>query len=90
MRRHVPGVHIPDAVVKRLAGAAKPKAEGRAMCVELIQELRQIKGVHGVHLMAYRQEEAVAEVIERSGVLEGRVPWYPGRDEQPLAEKALS
>ncbi len=36
----------------------------------------------GVHVMAYRQEESVAEVIERSGVLAGRVPWYPGRDTQ--------
>jgi methylenetetrahydrofolate reductase (NADPH) len=35
--------------------------------------------VHGVHLMAYRQEETVAEIIERSGVLAGRVPWHPGR-----------
>ncbi len=79
MRRHVPGVHIPDEVVRRLAGAANPRAEGRRMCVETIQELRAIKGVSGIHMMAYRQEEAVAEVIERSGVLEGRVPWYPGR-----------
>jgi methylenetetrahydrofolate reductase (NADPH) len=46
--------------------------------VELIQEIREIKGVSGVHVMAYYQQEAVAEVIERSGVLQGRVPWYPG------------
>ena len=39
-----------------------------------------MKGVHGVHVMAYRQEETVAEIIDRSGVLAGRVPWYPGRD----------
>ncbi|HLY57345.1 MAG TPA: methylenetetrahydrofolate reductase [Stellaceae bacterium] len=90
MRRHVPGVHIPDAVVQRLAGAAKPKAEGRNLCVELIQEIREIKGVSGVHLMAYRQEEAVAEVIERSGVLQGRVPWYPGRPAELSLEKAAS
>ncbi|HZS84443.1 MAG TPA: methylenetetrahydrofolate reductase [Stellaceae bacterium] len=83
MRRHVPGVHIPDAVVRRLAGAADPRAEGRRLCIELIQQIREIKGVSGVHLMAYRQEEAVAEVIESSGVLAGRVPWYPGRDTKP-------
>jgi methylenetetrahydrofolate reductase (NADPH) len=80
LRRHVPGVHIPDAVVQRLAGAEKPRAEGRRLCVELIQEIREIKGVHGVHVMAYRQEESVAEVIQSSGVLNGRVPWFPGRD----------
>ena len=80
MRTHVPGVHIPDAIVKRMAGAADPAREGRRLCVELIQEIREIKGVAGVHVMAYRQEEAVAEVIASSGVLDGRVPWHPGRD----------
>jgi methylenetetrahydrofolate reductase (NADPH) len=81
LRRHVAGVHIPDGVVARLAGAASQRAEGRKLCIELIQEIREIKGVSGVHVMAYRQEEAMAEVIESSGVLKGRVPWYPGRDQ---------
>jgi len=80
MRSHVPGVHIPDSVIQRMAGAAQPALEGRQICVELIQEIRQIKGVSGVHVMAYRQEETVAEVIERSGILQGRVPWHPQRD----------
>ena len=87
LRRQVAGVHIPDAVVQRLAGAAKPKAEGRKLCVELIQEIREIKGVSGVHVMAYRQEEAVAEVIDASGVLNGRIPWYPERHKRLLQEK---
>lgn len=81
IRAHVPGVHIPDAVIDRLAGAGKPKREGRNICVEMIQKIREIEGVHGVHVMAYRQEEAVAEIIDDSGVLEGRVPWHPHRDE---------
>ena len=84
IRTHVPGVHIPDEVIKRLAGAADPAAEGRQLCIDLIQEIRTLKGVHGVHVMAYRQEHTVAEIIQRSGVLDGRVPWYPGRD--PRAE----
>jgi methylenetetrahydrofolate reductase (NADPH) len=82
IRTHVPGVHIPDAVVGRLAGAADQALEGRQLCIDLIQEIRTLKGVHGVHVMAYRQEESVAEIIERSGVLNGRVPWFPGRDPQ--------
>jgi methylenetetrahydrofolate reductase (NADPH) len=82
IRTHVPGVHIPDAVIKRLAGAADSALEGRNLCIDMIQEIRAIKGVHGVHLMAYRQEEAVADIIARSGVLNGRVPWYPGRAPQ--------
>jgi methylenetetrahydrofolate reductase (NADPH) len=82
IRTHVPGVHIPDAVIARLRGASDQAAEGRRLCVELIQEIRTLKGVHGVHLMAYRQEESVAEIIDTSRVLGGRVPWYPGRHPQ--------
>jgi methylenetetrahydrofolate reductase (NADPH) len=80
MRSNVPGVHIPDAVIKRLAGAEKQALEGRRICIELIQEVREIKGVSGVHIMAYRQEASVPEIVERAGILNGRVPWYPGRD----------
>jgi methylenetetrahydrofolate reductase (NADPH) len=80
MRTNVPGIHIPDAVIKRMAGADKPALEGRQICIDLIQEIKDIKGVSGVHVMAFRQEDTVAEIIQRSGVLAGRVPWYPGRD----------
>lgn len=75
MRSHVPGVHIPDALIERLEKAGSPKAarrEGKALCIELIQRIREIEGVSGVHVMAYRQEELVSEIIEQSGVLEGR------------------
>jgi len=85
MRAHVPGLHIPDEIIARLAGAQDQGREGRNLCVELIQEIRALRGVHGVHVMAYRQEEAVAEVIDRSQVLAGRVPWYPARDTAPLS-----
>jgi methylenetetrahydrofolate reductase (NADPH) len=90
IRTHVPGVHIPDAIIKRLAGAADAAAEGRQLCIDLIQEIRTIKGVHGVHVMAYRQEHTVAEIIERSGVLDGRKPWYPGRDPQANTNRMAS
>lgn len=80
MRGNVAGVHIPDAVIQRLASAEKPALEGRQICIDLIQEIREIKGVAGVHIMAYRQEDTVPEIVERSGVLGDRVPWYPGRD----------
>ncbi len=90
IRAHVPGVHIPDAVIARLQGAADQTLEGRKLCTELIQEIRTIRGVHGVHLMAYRQEETVAEIIDRSGVLGGRVPWHPQRDLQTNPDRKVS
>ena len=82
IRNNVPGIHIPDEIIKRLEGAKEPKLEGRKICVELIQQIREIEGVSGVHVMAYRQEEAVGEIIQQSGVLDGRVPWYPGCEVQ--------
>ncbi|MBS0580879.1 MAG: methylenetetrahydrofolate reductase [Proteobacteria bacterium] len=87
---HVPGVHIPPAVIARLKGASDQAVEGRRLCTDLVQEIRAIRGVHGVHLMAYRQEESVAEIIDRSGVLAGRVPWHPGRGEQPNNDRKAS
>ncbi|MEE8204165.1 MAG: methylenetetrahydrofolate reductase [Alphaproteobacteria bacterium] len=72
MRSNIPGVHIPDAVIARLEGAEKPKAEGKRLCIELIQQIREIAGVGGVHVMAYRQEELVSDIISESGVLTGR------------------
>ncbi|MFT5112749.1 MAG: methylenetetrahydrofolate reductase (NADPH) [Parasphingorhabdus sp.] len=81
IRDNVPGVHIPDSVIARLKGADKPKLEGKKLCIELIQQIREIEGIHGVHLMAYRQEELVAEMVDASGVLEGREPWHPNRND---------
>lgn len=80
MRANVPGIHIPESVIHRLDGAKDQKNEGQKICIELIQQLREIEGVHGVHIMAYRQEKSIAEIVEKSGVLEGRTPWYPKRD----------
>ena len=87
MRTHVPGIHIPDHILQRVAGAEKQALEGRQVCIDLIQEIREIKGISGIHVMAYRQEETVAEIIQKSGVLNGRVPWYPGRDKETQTSK---
>ena len=77
LRGNVPGVHIPDEIIKRLEGAEKQKAEGQKICVELMQQVKEIEGVSGVHVMAYRQEEFVSEMVETSGVLDGRKAWAP-------------
>ena len=75
-----PGVHIPDAVVRRLKGAQNQQREGVNICIDMIRQIREIQGVHGIHIMAYRQEHRVAEIVERSGVLDGRRPWRPALD----------
>ena len=80
MRKNVPGMHVPDTIIARLKGATDQAQEGRNICIELIQQMREIPGISGVHVMAYRQEESVAEIVDRSGVLQGRAPWFPGRD----------
>lgn len=76
IRGNVPGVHIPDAVIARLEGAKNQRAEGKKICVEIIQQLREMPGIAGVHLMAYKQEESIAEIVHESGVLRGRTPWH--------------
>jgi methylenetetrahydrofolate reductase (NADPH) len=80
LRSRVPGVVIPDEVIHRLRSVPldKQREEGKRLCVEIIQELQEMDGVSGVHVMAYRQEELVAEIIEESGLLprrrSGRMP----------------
>lgn len=71
MRTNVPGVRIPDEIVERLRKTPKEKkkAEGKRICVEMIQQVREIEGVAGVHVMAYRQEETVAQIIQDAGLL---------------------
>ncbi len=71
MRTNVPGVFIPDTIVERLrkTPAKQKRAEGKRICVEIIQQVREIEGVAGIHVMAYRQEELVAEIIEDAGLL---------------------
>ena len=81
IRNNVPGVHIPDDVIRRLKGAQDQKEEGVQICVDLIEEMRGIEGVHGVHVMAFRQEHRVGEIVERSGALGDRIPWHPGMSE---------
>ena len=80
IRSNVPGVHIPDAVIRRLKRAANQPREGVNICIDMIRRIREIDGVRGIHIMAYRQEHRIAEIVERSGVLGGRRPWRPTMD----------
>jgi methylenetetrahydrofolate reductase (NADPH) len=63
MRKHLFGTIIPDDMVARLEVAGDPAAEGRRICVALMQEFREIPGVAGVHIMAPNNDAAVPQVI---------------------------
>lgn len=76
LRANVPGVHIPDAVIRRLEQASDPREEGRRICIELVRSIREIPGVGGVHIIAYRQERMVQSIVADSGVLGGRPPLF--------------
>ena len=75
MRSNVPGVHIPDYIIGRLEGSKNQKHEGKQICIDIIREVREIAGVSGIHVMAYRQEELVADIVRESGVIANRKPW---------------
>jgi hypothetical protein len=65
------------------------KKEGKQLCIDIINEVKEIEGVSGIHVMAYRQEEYVAEIVHESGVLKGRRPWKrePRADDAIVAER---
>ncbi len=66
------GVQVPDSIIQRLEGADDQRAEGRAICAELLQGFSEIEGCAGAHLMAPYGEAACAQVIQESGLLELR------------------
>ncbi len=71
MSRSVPGMDVPDDIIKRLREAGKGNAatEGIKICVETIQELKEMEGVAGVHIMAIEWEEKVREIADAAGLL---------------------
>jgi methylenetetrahydrofolate reductase (NADPH) len=71
LRSKVPGVVIPDKIVNRLKKTTKEKQqeEGEKICIELIEQIRDIEGVAGIHIMAYRQEELVADIVSQAALL---------------------
>ena len=70
MKKRVPGMDVPDEVVKRMADTPKEKQaqEGINICVESIQRLKEVEGIRGFHLMAIEWEEKVPEIAERAGL----------------------
>jgi methylenetetrahydrofolate reductase (NADPH) len=69
MREKLFGTTIPDEIIRRLEKAADPKAEGRRICVELLQQLAEVPGVAGAHVMAPMNFAEIPAAIAESGVV---------------------
>jgi methylenetetrahydrofolate reductase (NADPH) len=70
MRNEVPGMYVPEEVARRLRGVPSDRVaqEGLAICAEIVQQVREIPGVAGVHVMAFSWEDAIPEILERAGI----------------------
>ncbi len=68
MQKNVPGMDVPDEIIARMK-EKKSKAEGIQICLDIIEQIRGIEGVAGVHIMAIEWEEIVPEIVERAGLL---------------------
>jgi len=69
MRDKVPGVSVPNEVVTRMENAKDAKEEGLKICLEIIEQVKEIPGVHGIHIMAVGWEDIVPVIVERAGLL---------------------
>ncbi|MBT5944115.1 MAG: methylenetetrahydrofolate reductase [Rhodospirillaceae bacterium] len=68
MRDNLWGVIMPDEIISRLEAAKDESAEGRSICIEMIEQMREIDGVSGVHIMAIGQQEAIAEIVTETKI----------------------
>ena len=71
MKNRVPGMDVPDEIIKRMGGVPKEKQpdEGIKISVEAIERLKTVEGVKGFHIMAIEWEEKVPEIAEKAGLL---------------------
>lgn len=66
MKYDVPGVIIPEKYERRMLQASDPKEEGFAIACELIDEIKKIRGVHGIHVTALFWEQIIPEIIKET------------------------
>jgi methylenetetrahydrofolate reductase (NADPH) len=69
MRGGVPGVRVSDEIAERIERATDARAEGIRICIEQIEQLKRVPGVHGVHIMAVAGEDAVPGIVKEAGLL---------------------
>jgi methylenetetrahydrofolate reductase (NADPH) len=66
INKYVPGVHIPQAIIDRLAGAENPLEEGMKIAAEQVQLAQQL--CQGVHMMAVKREDLIPKILDLAGV----------------------
>lgn len=69
MRDYVAGIYVPNEILTRMEQAKSAKEEGMKIALELIEQLKEIPGVHGIHIMAVGWEEIVPQIAEKAGLL---------------------
>jgi methylenetetrahydrofolate reductase (NADPH) len=70
MANDVPGVYVPSSIMARIEDAADPQEEGIQIALDLITELKRLKGIHGLHILAPGQEEVVPRLVEETRLRE--------------------
>ena len=69
---------VPPEILKRLDGAKDEKEEGVAIALELIEKIKNTRGVNGLHIMAVYWEEIVPRLVKEAGLpLPLRAPAAP-------------
>ncbi|MFC2047996.1 methylenetetrahydrofolate reductase [Chloroflexota bacterium] len=69
MRDNVPGVAVPDEIVTRMEDAKDAREEGLKICLEIIEQIKDVPGIHGIHIMAVGWEDIVPTIVEKAGLL---------------------
>ncbi len=70
MHNEVPGVFIPERLLKRLEAAGDGvEKEGVTIALELIEAIKSKQGVRGFHIMAVGWEEIVPRIVTEAGLL---------------------
>ena len=69
MRDNVSGISVPNEIVTRMEEAKDVKEEGVKISLEIIDQLKEIDGIHGIHIMAVAWEDIVPVIVERAGLL---------------------
>ncbi len=68
MRDGVAGIRLAEELIVRIEQAADARATGIRICIEQIERLKQVPGVHGIHIMAVAGEDAVPGIVIDAGL----------------------